>query len=120
MSELDLYWLAGLLEGEGSFLHGTPSEPERVTISLEMTGEDIVQRAARLLETNYYRRSRKNWKDSYYLRCSTRKSIPIMKVLYPLMGNRRQERIKEILMSRQEWKVPLVVGQSDLKSDGDA
>lgn len=42
-------WLAGLLEGEGTFVAGPPSAPTVPLIRLVMTDGDIVQRAAGLI-----------------------------------------------------------------------
>lgn len=49
MDDSDLYWLAGLLEGEGTFVAGPPSAPTVPLIRLVMTDGDIVQRAAGLI-----------------------------------------------------------------------
>lgn len=45
MSE-DLYWLAGLLDGEGTFLHGPPSSPSVPVVRVEMTDLDVVEHVA--------------------------------------------------------------------------
>lgn len=49
VAEHDRYWLAGLLEGEGSFLKGPPSAPRYPVLSLQMTDEDVVARVAAML-----------------------------------------------------------------------
>jgi hypothetical protein len=55
-SRCDLMWLAGLLEGEGTFsLTARPPESYPV-ISVEMCAEDIVRRAARILKAPNVRR----------------------------------------------------------------
>ncbi len=41
---LELHWLAGLLEGEGSFMVGPPSDPRRPAIAVQMTDEDVMRR----------------------------------------------------------------------------
>ena len=51
----DLYWLAGLLEAEGSFLHGSPSSPSIPMVKLQMTDEDIVARVALLFDVKYHK-----------------------------------------------------------------
>lgn len=40
--EIEIAWLAGLLEGEGSFIGATDKYP--VCLSLEMTDRDVVER----------------------------------------------------------------------------
>ena len=49
----DLYWLAGLLEGEGSFMRGPPSRPNMPAIAIQMTDEDVIQRVAQLWAVCY-------------------------------------------------------------------
>ena len=49
LSPQSLYWLAGLLEGEGSFLKPPLSKPTRVILSVEMTDRDVLDHVADLL-----------------------------------------------------------------------
>jgi hypothetical protein len=39
-----LIWLAGILEGEGSFMKGPPSSPNRPVISMVTTDIDVALR----------------------------------------------------------------------------
>lgn len=96
----DLDWLAGLLEGEGSFMAGPPSRPFAPSISLQMTDRDVVARAAKLLGARYWQLSRRNNRKIMYataLRGSP--SVPFMKFLLPLMGSRRQTQIRKAIKS---------------------
>ena len=43
------HWLAGLLEGEGSFMKGPYSSPNLPIVKVEMCDEDVIRRAAGLL-----------------------------------------------------------------------
>jgi hypothetical protein len=90
-----LYWLAGLLEGEGSFRAPSPSSPNQVVISVQMTDEDIIARVAACFGTKYqfYRAKKAHHKDSYIARLKGSRAIEMMKLLYPLMGKRRQAQI---------------------------
>ena len=54
LSPQSLYWLAGLLEGEGSFLKPPPSKPTRVILSVEMTDRDLLERVAAMLAVSVY------------------------------------------------------------------
>jgi hypothetical protein len=45
-SAAELAWLAGLLEGEGSFMPGPPSNPRMPIICLAMNDEDVMARRA--------------------------------------------------------------------------
>src|SRR4051812_19042345 len=49
LSPQDLYWIAGLLEGGGSFLPPAPSPPPIPLITIEMTDRDVRERFARLV-----------------------------------------------------------------------
>lgn len=98
VTDLDLHWLAGLLEGEGSFMHPSPSRPRSARISLESTDRDIVERAASLFGINfiYVRKNGPN-KDSYQVQVSGARAELWMRKLLPLMGIRRQSRIRDVL-----------------------
>ena len=54
LSPEDLHWLAGLLEGEGSFLKPLPSEQLRPIVQVHMTDKDVMDHLARLLGTTVY------------------------------------------------------------------
>lgn len=93
MADLDLYWLAGLLEGDGSFrLKGR--DP---VITLGMTDEDIVVRATQIMGTNYYRKGPKHGgigkKPMYRTETSGPRAHALMLRLKPVMGIRRQQQI---------------------------
>lgn len=100
MLEQQLYWLAGLLEGEGSFCKPPPSSPNSPFVALEMTDEDVVAKVANLLEISY--RQTKNrkpgiWKRSFFLQLRGKRAVVLMKELYPLMGLRRKAQIDRAL-----------------------
>ena len=97
--ERDLYWLAGLLEGEGSFMMPTPSaQPSQIKASLHMTDDDVVQRVC-----DYWGVSQRtgnmlpSGKQVWKVDITGAKAASWMRVLKPLMGQRRQARIEEIL-----------------------
>lgn len=94
-------WLIGLLEAEGSFMPGTPSEPNRPRIVVAMTDEDIVARAAEICGVKYCKlspRSEKH-KDVYRVMVRGYQAIELLKRVYPLMGIRRQKQIKRVIDS---------------------
>lgn len=104
MSDKELYWLAGLLEGEGSFLPGPPSAPNTVGIALTMTDEDVVARVAALWGVTYHevRRNRSTmmgWKAIFYVHLRGKRAAELMQRLRPLMGLRRQRQIERALAS---------------------
>lgn len=100
MEEQNLYWLAGLLEGEGSFLKGSPSRPHEPAVVLNMTDEDVVARVAAMFDQKYYKRRGRpdlGWKPSYIFRLRGSRAVDLMRILLPLMGHRRQEQIQAAL-----------------------
>jgi len=102
MTDQELYWLAGLLEGEGSFLAGPPSAPNSVRIALTMTDADVVARVAELWHVAYneVRKERcraMGWKPNFYVHLRGKAAVQLMERLLPLMGHRRQSQIERAL-----------------------
>lgn len=94
----DIAWLAGLLEGEGWFTiqGGSP------TIGLNMTDEDIVARAARLVgATNMGIKPNSpngnNIKTQYKWTIGGTKAVQWGLTIYSFMGQRRRARIRELM-----------------------
>lgn len=118
MSEVDLAWLAGLLEGEGSFSidrrgqqryqHSTV--PPAPFIALSMTDEDVVVRVAALLGKKVCRVSRHTvtQKTVYKVSVGDRATLQsLLPRLLPYMGQRRRARIEEcltLLAAWEDWK----------------
>lgn len=108
LTTTQLYWLAGILEGEGSFAlikstngRGSPRTPQ---IALQMTDKDVVQQAAVLFQTGAqaYKRPRFHWKPMYATRVHGSIAAGWMMVLYKLMSQRRKEQIRKCLAY---WKL---------------
>lgn len=106
----DLYWLAGYLEGEGSFC-ATPNRTAR-TFKLQVgsTDNDVIRKASRILYNGQFRDVHRNGngvRDGYArktlhtVNVTGSLAIQWMMTLYPLMGTRRKARFKEIIL---EWK----------------
>jgi len=87
LTETDVAWIAGLLEGEGYFgidnrskdRYETSKTPPSPFIKVSMVDEDIIQRLSRLLDKPYFSPSRKT-------------------------VVRRGERITECISHLQTWK----------------
>jgi hypothetical protein len=99
IDELTLCWLAGLLEGEGSFTKGNPSYPNKPIISIQMADEDTIAKVATILGVKYMRQytqrhQENNWRPTYSTKISGQNAVELMKALYPLMGKRRQMQIE--------------------------
>lgn len=95
----DIAWFAGLTEGEASFLwHSTPS------ITIQMTDYDIITRISHLTEygiTTYKPRGKESYKQVWGIRIMGARAAGWMMTLYPFMGERRQAKIRELLL---RWK----------------
>lgn len=94
-----LYWLAGILEAEGSFIAPLPSSPNTPLISISMTDEDVVARVAEIFGVKYqsFRPKNKKHKISYLTRLKGYRAADMMRDLYPLMSKRRQQQIDHTL-----------------------
>ena len=105
MTEGEIQWLAGLLEGEGCFGAWGPirgGRRLRAAVSLKMTDRDVVERAHALLglETIVMTKgdSRgKGWSDTYVWQANGATAERIMRLVLPYMGERRTAKINEIL-----------------------
>lgn len=91
----DVVWLAGLLEGEGTFdLHRGKYPRVRVA----MTDRDVVGRAATLLGARVRLSLKPSpYKSTWHAEVSGAKAVAVMEAVLPFMGSRRSGKIAEIL-----------------------
>lgn len=101
LSEPDRHWLAGLLEGEGSFVwHQTKRDKGRPRIQLAMTDSDVVERASKIMRSSFtgpYGPYTTQKLPAWYAHCSGELAYTLMKQIYPLLGIRRQGQIKPLM-----------------------
>lgn len=92
---LNVVWLAGLLEGEGTFDLHRGKYPR---VRLAMTDRDVVGRAATLLGSRV-RLSLKPapYKASWHAEVSGEKAALVMRAVLPFMGSRRSAKIAAVL-----------------------
>ena len=97
----DLYWLAGLLEGEGSFLTGPPSAPRYPVLALQMTDQDVVARVAAMFDRKLGRWQSRHAREQpvFLVRITGTKAVAWMTALRPLMGERRRLQIDRAVAS---------------------
>ena len=104
-SELELGWIAGLIEGEGSFSikkgrrkHGYSYRP---LIQLASTDEDVINRLQTLVPAGSIckpTRLTKGGKQVYKWALSNSEAVfDLLVLLFPLMSGRRKDRMREIL-----------------------
>lgn len=102
LSVNDIYWLAGLFDGEASF-YWSPSS-RSCQIQLAMTDEDIIQKVCKLLNhPKYYlkKKQKEHHKQCYSIHMCGKEAIGLMMTLYTLMSKRRQATFEYII---SEWK----------------
>lgn len=95
ISSTELGWMAGLLEGEGCFSinRNTPA------VIVGMTDEDTVQKVANFFGSTLRGPQRRSSgkKDVWVTSIHGSKAVGWMLTSYPLLGQRRRSRIREIL-----------------------
>ena len=90
----DISWLAGLVEGEGCFTKCR----ESIRISVAMTDQDTVNKVATVWGTPVgVWTTRGSNKTPYSTVICGNAAAGWMMTLYPLLGGRRQARIRELL-----------------------
>ena len=101
VSALELHWLAGLLEGEGSFLTGPPSSPRHPILALQMTDADVVERVTAMFgrKAGSWQPRDAKWQTAYIVRVTGAKAVIWMAALRPLLGRRRQTQIDRAMAS---------------------
>jgi hypothetical protein len=99
----DIHWLAGLLEGEGSFTRGRQGNGNRryyPMINLKMTDEDIIRRVAEIWGGRAvfkYHPKDKNKQVTYQTQITGKRALGWMMLLWTLLGQRRRERISGLI-----------------------
>ena len=97
-------WVAGLLEGEGSFTLSRDSANSYPVVSLEMVDRDVIERAARVLGAARIQRvepDRPEWSVTYRAAVAGKLAAEWMRKLRPLMGHRRRLAIDAALAAYQ-------------------
>jgi hypothetical protein len=109
IAEHERYWLAGYLEGEGSFTAKRFKPKDKLylypNIEVNSTDEDVIERVQRLwaqrygVAVNIWSKQPKypGSKRVYRVEANNAAARPIMEDLYPLLGERRRAKIGEIL-----------------------
>lgn len=98
----DIAWLAGILEGEGSFSACGPHGGSPM-ITLRMSDRDVVERVAFLLDGNMTGPHQYNLARKPMWSTTRNGAIAVswMLTLYPLMGERRKVKIRECI---ERWR----------------
>lgn len=101
VSTHDLYWLAGLMEGEGSFL--TRRRGREIVVSVGSTDKDVIDRVDLMIKASRKVRLLPSGKTFHTWVLARQQDVAgLMMTLLPLMGHRRQRKIMDCLSA---WKL---------------
>lgn len=94
-------YLAGLLEGEGTFTARDARARKQLRVKLEMTDLDVVERATQIMAAGKIckrdRLNRANSQAVYEVCWTSQKAENLMRRILPYMGQRRKAKIEECL-----------------------
>lgn len=98
-----LYWLAGILEGEGTFMSGPPSRPHAPIVRISMTDRDVVERSAALLgrAVTPVRARKPHYKPPFITQLRGVEAVDLMLAMRPVLGPERTAQINGVLA---RWK----------------
>lgn len=101
-TEVEIAWVAGLLEGEGCFFL---TKGNVLVIQLKMVDKDVVNKAALIMISNNFRLreyhdGNPNHNKTYTMRISGYNAYKWMKILRPYMGLRRSAKIDELIAQK--------------------
>jgi hypothetical protein len=112
---VDIAWLTGLLEGEGSFLMSERS----IAITVSMTDRDVIDRAATLLGGRVYKRSESRAprprKPAWRAQVKGPRATGWMMTAYSFLGARRREQVRHAIAA---WRAMRFVRTSALVERG--
>lgn len=100
--EVKIAWAAGIIEGEGCFTEhsGLPY------ILVDMTDKDVILRLHEVFPSGnvrgpYTHKTKPHNKPRWRFDVFGSKAIPVMKTLLPYMGERRTEKISQLLQLKK-------------------
>lgn len=112
ISKEDILWVAGLLEGEGCFTLGTKAggtrKARQLRLTCSMTDKDVILRLQTLVGGNVYLERRNKTRPQHkplHVWSMTRRAqvVPLLEKILPHMGQRRTQRIVELLEYAQQF-----------------
>ena len=95
----DRAWIAGLLEGEGSFVANRGGRSSYPVIKVEMCEQEVIERAARLFDTRvwFVPPGTEGWRPTYVAQIAGHRAAEWMRAVRPYMGLRRTAAIDAAL-----------------------
>ena len=101
---MELRWVVGILEGEGSFRLIQPMTP---AIQVKMTDQDVIQRVGKFLQaTASYMETLPSGKAMYGVKFQGHKAAEWMMIMYTLLGQRRKAQVRKALSAWRSHRQP--------------
>jgi hypothetical protein len=107
MTETEIAWVAGFLEGEGSFgVYSRRSGYRYLLLQVSSTDRDVLERLRSVVGhgsicgpvNQKHPRNRSTWSPEYrYSTSSTTKLPVLLNAILPYMGERRASKIREMM-----------------------
>jgi hypothetical protein len=104
-SEARIAWLAGVLEGEGSFVSARSDGHSYPLVQMTMCDRYVLERAmtlmprSRMYSITDERETARGWSEAWMVRVNGRAAAEVMKAVLPWMGSRRRTAIDRALSS---------------------
>jgi hypothetical protein len=117
MSEIELGWLAGIFEGEGTIVL-PPAQRRHVTMSLNSTDRDVIERLVAVTGVGHIYGPFANDHQTAVMSASGKKPIwrwtvsrraevaRLLLAMYPLLSDRRQKRVQDAVQKMMQPKIP--------------
>ena len=121
LSEIEIAWLAGLLEGEGNFgldtrsakRYNVSTAPPSPFLRISMTDQDIIERVSKLVNKKCFSATRltATGKRVHIVHIGDRATLAmLLPRLFPYFGKRRQESVQKCLDALAEWEIWYAAG----------
>ncbi|BDA51901.1 hypothetical protein COCOBI_pt-2040 (chloroplast) [Coccomyxa sp. Obi] len=122
LTEIEIAWLAGLIEGEGSFgldarsatQYKISRAPPSPYMRISMIDEDVIERVGKLVNKKCFSPTRRTVteKQVYAVHVGDRATLSwLLPRLFPYFGKRRQEAVQECLDALADWEVWYAAGK---------
>lgn len=116
LTEIEIAWLAGLIEGEGSFgldarsatRYKVSTAPPSPYLRISMTDQDIIERVSKLVNKTCFSPKRRTVteKQVYIVHVGDRATLSwLLPRLFPHFGKRRQQAVHKCLDALNDWEV---------------
>jgi hypothetical protein len=107
LANRDIFWLAGLFEGEGTAGFGS-GRARTFRLRIRMTDRDIIERVAHIWGVRvcgpYFSKTKLHYLPVWSVNIGGREGVAWGMMLLPLMGKRRAAKLEELIrIWKGEW-----------------